>query len=439
MNSSDLNRDVPGGSPPEPHQHHVDVGSAPPVTPVSTRRMTFVGIGAVVVLVALFVIATLPRQAVSRELATEVAAESLPPMVQVTTVHRATAGSAVELPGTIQALHEGAIYARVSGYVKSWHFDIGSVVHTGDVLAEIDAPELAQNVEQARHQLAQVRATLGLAQADLARWKEMATDSAVSREELDQKQAGYDVAAANVGAAQANLQRLVELEGFTRVKAPFTGVVTGRNVDIGSLITVLGATSAPVSGGDVAGAPGAGSMFRIAETDTVRIFVPVPENYATAMEVGLAADVDVQELPGRTFAGHIVRTSHALDAASRTLLTEIDVANPHFALLPGMYAQVRMRFPTSAPPLVIPAAALVIRSEGTEVMVVDKEMVHLRPVRVGRDYGATIEILGGIDDGAVVVTNPNPDVSEGTRVRVSAGANPADPAASPAVTRRPSP
>jgi len=147
----------------------------------------------------------------------------------------------------------------------------------------------------------------------------------------------------------------------------------------------------------------------------------------------------VQELPGRTFAGHIVRTSHALDVASRTLLTEVDVANPHFALLPGMYAQVRMRFPVSAPPLVIPAAALVIRSEGTEVMVVDKEIVHLRPVRVGRDYGATIEILGGIDDGAVVVTNPNPDVSDGTRVRVSPGANPADPAASPAVTGRPSP
>jgi RND family efflux transporter MFP subunit len=430
MNPPDSDREPATGAHADPHQHHADVSSAPAVTPASTRRMVLIGIGVLILLVVLFVIATLPRRAVTRELAAEVSEQNVPPVVQVAAVHRATSGGSVELPGTIQALHEGALYARVSGYVKKWYFDIGSAVRAGDVLADIDAPELTQNVEQARHQLAQVRATLGLAQADLARWKEMAADSAVSREELDQKQAANDVAVANVGAAEANLQRLVEMEGYTRVKAPFTGVVTARSVDIGSLITALGATSAAVSGGDAAGAQGAGSMFRIAETDTVRIFLPVPESYATAMEVGLSADVSVQEIRGRTFTGHIVRTSHALDAASRTLLTEVDVVNPKFVLLPGMYAQVRMQFPTTAPPLIIPATALVIRSQGTQVMVVDSASdgklatVHLRPVQVGRDLGATIELLDGISEGTLVVTNPSPDMSDGTRVKIAARGKP---------------
>jgi RND family efflux transporter MFP subunit len=430
MNSPDSDRPPETNAHADPHQHHADVSSAPDVAPASTRRMVLIGIGVLILLVVLFVAATLPRRAVTRELAAEVAGENVPPVVQVAAVHRATSGGSVELPGTIQALHEGALYARVTGYVKKWYFDIGSAVHAGDVLADIDAPELTRNVEQARHEVAQVKAALSLAQADLARWKEMAADSAVSREELDQKQAAYDIAVANVGAADANLQRLIEMEGYTRVKAPFAGVVTARNVDIGSLITAQGATSAVVSGGDAAGAQGAGSMFRIAETDTVRIFLPVPESYATAMDVGLSADVSVQELRGRTFTGHIARTSHALDAASRTLLTEVDVVNPKFVLLPGMYAQVRMQFPTSAPPLIIPATALVIRSQGTEVMVVDSagegkmSTVHLRPVQVGRDLGATIEILDGIKEGTVVVTNPSPEMSDGTRVKIAASGKP---------------
>ena len=277
MNSPDSDRPPETGAHADPHQHHADVSAAPEVAPASTRRMVLIGIGVLVLLVVLFVVATLPRRAVTRELAAEVAGENVPPVVQVAAVHRATSGGSVELPGTIQALHEGALYARVTGYVKKWYFDIGSAVHAGDVLADIDAPELMRNVEQARHELAQVKASLSLAQADLARWKEMAADSAVSREELDQKQAANDVAQANVGAADANLQRLIEMEGYTRVKAPFAGVVTARNVDIGSLITAQGATSAIVAGGDVAGAQGAGSMFRIAETDTVRIFLPGPE------------------------------------------------------------------------------------------------------------------------------------------------------------------
>ncbi|HTR78179.1 MAG TPA: biotin/lipoyl-binding protein, partial [Gemmatimonadaceae bacterium] len=192
----------------DPHTHHVDVGSAPPVAPASTLRMVSIGLGAAVLLGGLFISSLIPRRAVSKELAAAVAADTGVPMAEVAVVRRASSGGALELPGTIQALHEGAIYARVSGYVKDWRVDIGGLVHAGDVLADIDAPELAQQVEQAQHQVAQTRAALGLARADLDRWKLLAADSAVTREEYDQKQAAFDAATANTGAADANLQRL---------------------------------------------------------------------------------------------------------------------------------------------------------------------------------------------------------------------------------------
>jgi RND family efflux transporter MFP subunit len=176
-----------------------------------------------------------------------------------------------------------------------------------------------------------------------------------------------------------------------------------------------------VAGGDVAGAPGPGSMFRVAQTDTVRTYISVPERYSTAMNVGLTAQVTVQELPGRTFTGRIVRNSHSIDVASRTLLVEVDIANPKFVLLPGMYSNVAVQFAHSDAPLIVPATALVIRSAGTQVMVYDAatSTIHLKPVVVGRDYGARIEILGGITDGTMVVTDPNADLVEGMKVKVA--------------------
>jgi RND family efflux transporter MFP subunit len=414
------NPELPGS---EPHDTHADVGAAPPVTPASTRKMLTAGAVIAVVLVALLLVSFIPRRAVTNELAAEVAAEDAPPLVQVMTVTRALAGGTIELPGTIQPLHESAVYARVAGYVKSWRADIGKVVRTGDELAEIDAPELAQQVVEAEHQLAQSRATLGLARTDLERWKSLVADSAVTREEFDQKQAAFDAANANTGAATANYQRLLELQKFTKVRAPFTGVVTARNIDIGSLIGASGATNAPVAGGDVAGAQGPGSLFRIAETDTVRTYISAPETEAMAMTAGLTARVTVQELPGRTFTGRIVRTSRSIDVGSRTMLIEVDIANPGFVLLPGMFSNVAVTFPKTAAPLILPASALVIRAAGTQVMVLDTaaQVIHLKPVQVGRDYGATIEILSGITEGMILVTNPGAEMAEGMKVKVVAG------------------
>lgn len=276
MNSPDPGHELPPHGEIDPHIHHVDVGAAPPVAPASTRRVILLGTIAVMALALLYITALLPRRAVARDLATEAGDAAQPPVVQVATIQRAASGGSVDLPGTIEALHEGVIYARVGGYVKRWNADIGSTVHAGDVLAELDAPELVQNVEQAKHQLAQVRAALSLAQADLARWKQMSSDSAVSREELDQKQAGYDAAVANVGADEANLQRLVEMEGYTRVRAPFAGVVTARNIDIGSLITAAGATSAPAAGSSGATGASSGSPRPIRYALSCRCHRPMP-------------------------------------------------------------------------------------------------------------------------------------------------------------------
>lgn len=415
---------------PDPSSQHAEVGAAPPVRPMDGRRMLLVAGGVAVVLLLLLVTAILPRRSVQRELLAEATARDSAPIVQVTTVHRAAAGSELTLPGTIQALHEGAIYARVPGYVRRWYADIGSVVHSGQVLADIDAPELEQNVQQARSQLEQARAALGLAKADLERWRVLARDSAATGQELDQKRAAYDAAVANTGAMDANLRRLAQTRQYTRVTAPFTGVITARNVDIGSLITAAGATSAPVAAGGATGI-GAGSLFRLAETDTVRTYITVPEAYATSITPGLEATIGVQGIQGRTFTGHVARTSRSLDAASRTLLTEIDIANRDFALLPGMYAEARLRFPRVTPPLLLPSSSLVIRSNGPQVMVVDRApnsqvaTIHLRSVQVARDYGSTVEIAGGVIDGATVVLNPNADLTDGAKVRVAESVGPA--------------
>lgn len=410
-------RHHPHGAP-----HHADVGAAPPVTPASTRRVVTILTGVGVVLAALLVSAYLPRRATSRELEAEVANQDGPPEVQTATVVRAATGGDLTLPGTIQPLHEGAIYARVGGYVKQWYADIGRAVRAGDVLAEIDAPELDQQVQQAQQQLAQTRAALGLAKANLARWQSLAADSAVSREELDQKTAAYDAAVANSGAAEANLRRLIETQRFTKVTAPFSGVITARNIDLGSLITTGGATSAAITAG---GTGGAGSLFRIAQTDTVRMYISVPQTDALSMTPGMAADVTVQELPDRKFAGRVVRTSAALDAASRTLLTEVDIVNPGGTLLSGMYAQAHVHLTHRQPALILPATALVIRSSGPEIITLDPpagdqtSTIHFRPVAVGRDYGGTVEVQNGVIEGMTVVSNPSADLVDGMKVKVA--------------------
>jgi RND family efflux transporter MFP subunit len=314
----------------------------------------------------------------------------------------------LDLPGTLQPLHEAVMYARSAGYVRHWYADIGAHVSAGEILATIEAPEVDQQVQEAQAQLKQATATLALAESDLDRWKSLAHDSAVSQQELDQKTAAYQASAATANAQRANLQRLTSVQGYSRVTAPFAGVVTARNVDVGALVS-------PGTSG--AGTGGAG-LFRVSQTDTMRVYVNVPQSLVPSIHVGQSASVSLSEQQGRTYTGRVARTSDALDPATRTLLVEVDVANTDHSLLSGSFVQVGLTTAGMQPAIVVPANALLVNATGTQVIVVDDHNVaHYHKVTVGRDYGATVEILSGVDEGAIVALNPSDQIRDGHQIR----------------------
>jgi RND family efflux transporter MFP subunit len=382
----------------------------------------------VVIAVAFFAGDTrvLKRAAIIRAEARE-QQEALPRVV-VMEVGRSTHDSELELPGNIQAATEAPILARADGYIRSRMVDIGDRVRAGQPLAEIEAPELDQQVDQAKANLEQARAALdqtvanqhqGKANEELARvtanrWTNLVGKGVVSRQENDQYQAQYQaqvanleslekavaVARSNVSAAEANLGRLNEMQSYRVVKAPFDGVITLRNVDVGALVNT-----------------GNTMLFRIAQTATLRTYVNVPQTNSSSIRVGQAAQLSVTNLPGRHFAGTVARTANSLDPTTRTLLVEVHVPNPDGALLPGMYAQVDLSTPRADPPLLVPSDAMIVRTEGTQVAVVRPDhTVHLQKIDVGRDYGDRIEVLGGLNSGDLIVQNPGDVAREGVKI-----------------------
>ncbi len=386
-------------------------------SPVSRRPLAIGGaVGGSVLLVAL-VLGVVPRVARQQRLAAAVADVNAAPVVTVATVARAAATASVSLPGALTPARTAAIYARTPGYVRERFVDIGSRVRTGQLLAYIDAPDLDQQAAQALAVVAQMRAAKALAQANLVRWRALAADSAVTAQELDQMQAAYDGAVASQGSAEANLRRLAQLQEFKRVVAPFAGVITARNVDPGALVGTAGGVSEVLPAGS---GSAVGSLFTVAQTDTLSVYVTVPEDYAAAVAVGKAAIVTVPALLGDTLRGRVARTAGSLDATSRTLLTEVQVANPRGVFLPGMYADVRLTLGAGAPPLSVPATALVIRDGPPQVVIVDADStVHYRTISIGRDHGSWVEVTGGLTDGARIVVSPSEDLQEGARVRVA--------------------
>ena len=370
------------------------------------------------VLAALLLAGIVPRLAQRQRLAAATAAVAVTlPSVSVTTVTYDTSQSSVSLPGELAAVRTAALYARTPGYVRRRLVDIGSRVRAGQLLAEIDAPDLDQQVAQARGAVAQTRAARELAQANLARWRALAVDSAVTAQEVDQMQAAFDEAMANLNSAEANLQRLVQLQAYERVVAPFAGVITARNVDPGALVGPAGGVSATLPAG-TGSAPG--SLFTLAQTDTLSVYVTVPEDNAAAVAIGKPALVTVPALPGDTLRGRVARTAGALDATARTLLTEVRVANPTGAFLPGMYAQVGLALGPSRPPLRVPATALVIRDGPPQVVTVGPDSAaRYQTVTIGRDLGSSVEVTGGLAQGAHIVINPPTDLPDGARVRVA--------------------
>jgi RND family efflux transporter MFP subunit len=311
------------------------------------------------------------------------------------------------LPGTLQAFEESPIYARTSGYLVKWYKDIGSRVKQGELLAKIDTPEVDQELSQARATREQIVAQLQLAKISADRWENLRKSDSVSQQEADQQTSGYQQAKANLAASDANVRRLEQMESFKNVYAPFTGVLTRRNVDPGALIN--------------AGAGAAGrELFDMAKLDTLRVFVSVPQSYAPSVKVGMETSITLQELPGQKFKGKVARTSESIDPATRTLLTEIDVPNAEGHLLPGSFGQVHFAIPDNGSKVTIPVNTMLFREEGPRVGVVDQNgMVHLRPISIGRDFGSTLEILGGVDAKEQIIVNPSDSLEDGQKVQIA--------------------
>jgi RND family efflux transporter MFP subunit len=408
-----------------------EVRSVPPANRWKPSGITISALllGLVVLLAGAFLAGYIPlqrRDALVRA-ETEEHSKDLPRM-EVMRVGRSSIQSEQKFPGTLQAVTEAPILARADGYLKTRLVDLGDRVHAGQPLAEIEAPEVDQQIRQAEAAVAQAQAAVeqaqasleqGIANRDLARvtaqrWKTLAAQGVVSQQENDQNQAqltsqnanvqalekAVSAQRSNVVASQANLARLQDVQSYRIVKAPFDGVITQRNVDVGALVST-----------------GATLLYRIAQTGTLRTYVNVPQGNASSIRVGQAAQLTLSNFPGRRFLGTVARTANALDPASRTMLVEVTVPNVDGALFPGMYAEVDLSSARLNPPLLVPAQALIIRTDGAQVAVVQPDgTVHLQKVAIGRDYGDRVEVVQGVTEGATILAAPGDAAQEGAKI-----------------------
>jgi RND family efflux transporter MFP subunit len=420
---------------PDPGLREAEKARAGPPTRSPLRALILFFLVLAMLIGAAILLGVMPRRAREHALFAASQSESeRPPVVNVVAAHIAPAQFELELPGDLQAQVESPIFARVDGYLTKRLVDYGDRVRAGQQLAEIETPELDQQITQARATLAQsqsalkqLRATQSLASANLklaevtyTRWKQLAERGVFSRQDSDQKEADLAVRKAELEAAQAaintahdtiraneaNLGRLEQMKSFARVTAPFDGIVTARNVDIGTLIN---------SGN---GGP-ARELFRLAQVGTLRIFVNVPQSHVAAIHEGQTAELRVQERPGQVFAARVDRTTNTLDPNSRAMLTVLQVPNPRGILLPGMYAQVKFAIRRPVPALLIPGDSLVLGGKGPRVAVVAADRrVHFRSIQIGQDSGAQIEVTAGLAPGEKVVVNPTDAVHDGVLVEV---------------------
>jgi len=355
------------------------------------------------------------RRSQLQALAADTEAEAVPTVAVIHPLQESETEELV-LPGTLQAFVESPIYARTSGYLRKWFHDIGSRVRKGEPLAEVDTPEVDQQLVAARADLATAEANQHLSQITAARYQDLLKTDSVSRQEVDNASGDLAAKSAAVQSSRANVRRLEQLKSFERIYSPFDGVVTRRNVDVGTLVN--------------AGNGGASQLlFVVAQTDPLRVYVNVPESYAPSIHPGLAASLRLSAYPADVFRGEVVRTADSIDPATRALLTEVDVPNGAGTLLPGGYAQVHFRVGTPGDHLQVPVNALLFRSEGLRAVVVDAgDHARLQPVIIGRDYGTALEVLSGLRPGDRIVLNPPDALEAGQLVRTREVSNPLAPA-----------
>src|ERR1700685_2172133 len=366
------------------------------------------GVLAIVVLGILIAMGILSRVHAEATLAT-VSQQDAVLSVAVTTPVAGAAAQEITLPANTQAFIDTPIYARTSGYLRKWYADIGTHVHAGRLLAEIETPELDQQVQEAQSDLAAAQANQQLAQITADRWTKLLAKNAVSKQETDQATSELNARQSVLAAAQANVRRLQQLQGFEKVYAPFDGVITARNIDIGALIQAGDINSPKLE------------LFHMASTDKLRLFVPVPEVYANEVHNGAHVAVTSDAIPDAKFTGTIVRNSDSIDISNRTLNVEVDVINTQHKLFPGQYAFIHLAIPPSNSSMTLPSNTLLFRKEGLRVGVVRDGRVQLAPVRVGQDYGAKVEIISGLAPADQVILNPPDSLAQGERVNVEKG------------------
>jgi len=333
-------------------------------------------------------------------------AEAAIPTVATITAEPSSTGEELVLPGAVQAFIEAPIYARTNGYLKSWNTDIGTPVVKGQLLAQIETPEVDQQLTQALADLATAHANESLSNSTNVRWQGLLATQSVSKQDADEKSGDAQAKKAAADSAAANVARLRDLESFKRVVAPFTGVITARNTDIGALINAGQSTGT--------------ELFRIADTTRLRIYVRVPEAFAAVTKPGLEAELRFTEHPNRTFSAKTVRTSNALDPALRTLQVELELDNARGDIFPGAYAEVHFKLPVNAATLRLPANTVLFRSAGLQVATLDgQQRVKLKSIVQGRDFGSSIEVLSGLAPHETVVVNPPDSITDGVQVRIA--------------------
>jgi RND family efflux transporter MFP subunit len=363
-------------------------------------------LGLAAVMAGLFAIGLWPKWNALKVAQAEAGKDDLP-VVMYVAAKRGNQKADLVLPASLNAMQETTIYARTNGYLKRWLVDIGDQVKAGQMLAEIEAPEVDRELDQSLAARAQAKANLDLARVTAERYGSLLKEEAVSPQEVDEKFGIHQARKADYAAAEANLRRLEQMKSFQRVTAPFSGTIVARNVDVGSLIQAGSASSS-------------GWLFKLSQTDTIRVHAAVPQSNMRMIKPGMTVDVVVPELGERVFPAKVMRNAGAFDAATRTMVVEMHIPNRGGPLLPGMYAQAKLSLVNAEPNLQVPINALMIGGEGTRVAVVDTGgVIHIKPVKLGRDFGKEVEILAGLADNDRVINNPRDSLVEGTKVRAS--------------------
>jgi RND family efflux transporter MFP subunit len=370
------------------------------------------GHGILIAIIALLIVAgiiaagVVPRWKARAALNSETTELAIP-YVTVVQPKRGAPQQEIVLPGNIQAFTDAPIYARTNGYLRKWYTDIGSHVKAGQLLAEIDTPEVDQQLQQARADLNTAQANARLSAITAERYEGLKNTESVSKQDVDNAMGDYEAKTAMVQSAQHNVDRLQQLQGFAKIYAPFDGVITARNTDVGALI----------DSGSSGGA--ARELFHIAATRQLRVYINVPQAFSQAAKPGLTPVLTLAEFPGRTFQGKLVRTADAIDPSSRTLLVEVDVDNPRGELLPGSYAEVHLQIPTKTSTFILPVSSLIFRSEGMQIATIQGDHAVLSHVAIGRDFGTEVEIISGLTGDEQIIDSPPDSLVSGEKVRVA--------------------